>query len=868
MRQSLAIIDGKSIFYRGYYAMPHLSSSKGVSLGGVYGFAVLAFNIINKLAPDYICVAWDKQDTNIRRRRQLYPEYKANRQPAPNNFYEQIEQLFKLLKALNWPLYELDDYEADDIMATFALQAEDKELQTLLISSDLDLLQALGANTKLYAIKNGFKKIEEFDEAEFKKKYGIEVEQFKDLKALMGDASDNIPGVAGVGPKTATTLLQEYKTLDNVYVHLNEVKEPLAKKLEQSKEMAYLSRELVDLQIDAPLELNLESMSIANLDTLNLQKVLREFEFYSLLSQIPKGMKADNIADIVPQSKFLLKKPKIQKHNSWQDLKHLNWQKPVFLHAYCQKRFGQKLLCLLASDNKQQLHVYQSSQKLPQLSLENCHIYGYDTKQLCQVLSDFGIENISVTHDVKVAAFLLNSLRRLQTLSSLAADELDYVGELDELELEDFLSKAQDIAAVIYKIKTIQEASLKKIPSLKKLAKEIEWPFIPVLARLERVGMMIDIKALTKLQSQFERKIEGLQQAIFDLAGETFNLSSPAQLSKILYQKLELPTAGIRRTQTAYSTDATYLLKFKGRYPIVDLILEWRELDKLQNTYVHGLLKSVSPQRRVHSEMRLTGVATGRLSSANPNLQTIPLRTEIGNSVRSTFIAPPKYKLINADYNQFELRLAAVLAQDKELIKAFNKDLDIHKLTASLVFEIPLSKVTKKQRYLAKTINFGVLYGQGARSLALLAGMSYQEAQEFIDKYFEQRPRLKRYLEKTKELTQKQGYIETLFGRRRYLPDVQSSSIRLRAAALRQAINMPIQGTEADLMKMAMIKLESQLDEDCRQIMQVHDSIILECPDKKVEQVSILTKEVLENIYPDLGIKLKVDVAVGQSWPA
>lgn len=865
----MVVIDGKSVFYRGYYAMPDLTTSKGVPSGGVYGFAVLALNVIRKLKPDYVCVAWDKSKTNIRSRKKLYPDYKAKRKSAPDSFYDQIPVLFKLLEACSWPLYEFDDYEADDIMATLAEQARAEGLETFLVSSDLDLLQALGENTKIFVIKNGMKNIVEFDEAEFVDRYQIDISQFRDLKALMGDSSDNVPGVAGIGRVGATKLLSQYRDLESIYEHIDEIPPKVADRLLEHKDMAFLSRQLVTLMTDAPVELDkdLESMSIANLDALALQNNLRELEFYSLLRQIPESMRVEDHDSFIPQAKVELRKPKVIKCAKLADLQKLNWQKPVFLHAYCQQRFGRQATCLLASDDSKSLHVWTPGGSEAKLKLKSARIYGYNTKQLAQVLVELGVEKVAVEHDIKVAAFLLSPLRRLQSLTALADEQLGYVGELDELEPADFEAKAADIAAVALKIKQLQEEELGRLPRLQQLFEDIELPFIPVLARLERAGMALDLKFLKQLKQRFEKEIGRLQQTVYDLAGEEFNLASPAQLSKILYDKLEISTAGIKRTRSGYSTDADSLAKLKPNYPIVVYLLQWRELSKLQNTYVEGLLEHVEGDGRVYSEMRLTAVATGRLSSANPNLQNIPIKTELGSLIRQAFVAPPSRKLISADYSQFELRLAAVMSEDKDLIKAFDEGVDIHTLTASAVFDVDIGEVSKQQRYLAKTINFGIIYGQGPHSLANLTGMSYAQAKEFITKYFENRPRLKAYLDGVRVLAEGQGYVETLFGRRRPLPEVRSGNYQLKEAAMRQAINMPIQGTEADLMKLAMIKLEERLDGDCRQIMQVHDSILVECPAAKAEEVGELMREVMENVYPKLGIKLKVDVAVDDRWP-
>ena len=831
----MVVIDGKSVFYRGYYAMPDLTTSKGVPSGGVYGFAVLALNVIKKLEPDYVCVAWDKSKTNIRSRRKLYPAYKAKRKAAPASFYDQIPVLFKLLAAFSWPLYEFDDYEADDIMATLAVQAREAGLETFLVSSDLDLLQALGRQTKIFVLKNGMKNIVEFDEAEFADKYEVASSQFRDLKALMGDSSDNVPGVAGIGRVGATRLLVQYKNLENIYQHLDEIPDKVAQKLREHKDMAFLSRQLVTLMTDAPVNLSedLVSMSIDKLDALALQNNLRELEFYSLLRQIPENMRLPDHDSLIPQAKVDLRKPPVVECGRLADLERLAWQKPVFVHAYCQQRFGRQLTCLLVGDATGKLYVWTPGQEAEKLPVDRAQIYGYNTQQLVQVLTDLGVKEVVVRHDVKLAAFLLNPLRRLQTLTALADEQLGYVGELDELEPDEFVSKAAEIAAVVVKLKDLQERELKSLPRLKKLQTDVELPFIPVLARLERAGMALDAAFLKKLRRRFQREIDKLRQTVYDLAGEEFNLASPAQLSKILYDKLAISTAGIKKTKSGYSTDADSLAKLQPHYPIVGYLLQWRELSKLQNTYVEGLLDHVGADGRVYSDMRLTATATGRLSSANPNLQNIPIKTELGSLIRQAFIARPGCKLVSADYSQFELRLAAVLSGDQELIDAFERGADIHALTASTVFDVAIEKVSKQQRYLAKTINFGTLYGQGPHSLANLTGMSYTQAREFIAKYFENRPRLRAYLDGIRAVAENQGYVETLFGRRRPLPEARSANYQVREAAMRQAINLPIQGTEADLMKLAMIELDRRLDSDCRQIMQIHDSILVECPAPK-----------------------------------
>lgn len=863
-KKRLVIIDGKSVFYRGYYAMPYLSKNDGTPTGGVYGFAVLALEIIKRLEPEYVCVAWDKSKTSTKTRSKLYPEYKAGRKTPPEDFFAQIPILQELLASFSWPFYEIDDYEADDIMATLAVKAEAKGLETLLITSDLDLLQCVSDSTKMYALKKGLSNIQEFTPKAFEEKYSISVKQFIDLKSLKGDSSDNIPGVKGIGEKTAVQLLNEYQTLDNIYDNLDLIKESTRKKLEQDKDMAYLSKKLVTLYLDAPVELDLKAMDVKDLDAARLRKDLLELEFTSLLRQLPKEMMDAAEPISVPQNDIKLPMPKIVVHNDLKDFHKLDFSKPIFVHSFCNARFGKEPAVILASDDPEILHVYAAKGKLDIDT--KFSIFGYDTKKQIQVLWGLGAKSVTVEHDTLVAAFLLNSLIRDQSLSAIANSDLGYDSELDSLDEPNFRIKAPEICAVMYELRKVQQKALKKLPKVQKLAEDIEWPVIPVLARIELNGMKLDTDYLAVMHDDLTGKISDLEQTIYGYADEEFNISSPAQLAEILYTKLALPTQGVKRGKTSYSTAANELAKLKGLHPIVEHISEYRELTKLKSTYVDALPNHVDDDGRVRSDLRLTIAPTGRLSSSDPNLQNIPVRTEIGKQIRNAFIADDNNVLVSADYSQFELRLAAFLADDEDMIEAFNSDIDIHTLTASQVFGVALDDVSKEMRYNAKAVNFGLLYGQGSHGLAQQTGMSYGEAKEFIDKYFEKRIKLRDYMAKLREQAKNDGYVETFFGRRRPTPDVKSSNFVLREAAYRQAINMPIQGTEADLMKMAMVKINNKLDAKSRQIMQVHDSIIVECPEFEAEKVARMMKAVMEDICSDIKVKLKVDVEIGKTW--
>lgn len=867
----LAIIDGKSVFYRGYFAMPNLSTKDGTPTGGVFGFATMALEVIRKLKPDYVCVAWDKPKTNIRKRLALYPEYKAGRKPPPPDFYEQIPVLHKLLEAFGWPLYELDDYEADDIMGTLAVQAREKGLETLLVTSDLDMLQLVNGNVKVFALKKGLSNIELFSPKSFEAKYGIGVDQFLDLKALMGDSSDNIPGAAGIGKKTATELLQQHGTIEGIYENLALVKESTRKKLEASKEMVDLSKKLASIWTDAPLKLDLKEVDGSKCDPAAIRDLLQKLEFKSLVRQLPEVMQVEasheNAPEFVhdPKAKTIL-------IESDKDLAQLNkLTNDVYVYGRSAGKHGRDPRWLLLSGDAKTTFVVNlkkvSTAKLRERLQSLKSVIGYNVKSDLEIFIELGLPLPRVAHDVLIGSFLINCLRREQSLSELASADVGYdESPLEELSDEDLITRAGDIIAIIKALHKDQEKDFKDMPKVAKLAKEIEWPVIPVLARMEHEGIKLDVGYLETFNVELEDDISDLEQEIYGHANREFNIGSPGQLSEVLFEELKLPTAGIKRGKSAYSTAASELDKLRGQHPIIDLITKYREVTKLKSTYVDTLPKQVDDESRLHTTFALTVAQTGRLSSNDPNLQNIPVRTELGKRIRTSFVARPKHMLVSADYSQFELRLAAYLAGDEELIKMFNDGADIHTATAAQVYGREPDDVTKQMRRDAKVINFGVLYGMSPHGLVQATGMTYESAKNFIDKYFELRKPLLEYMNSLKEKARTDGYVETLFGRRRPMPDIKSSNFMVRQAAERAAINMPIQGTEADLMKMAMVKVDEKLEKfGARQLLQIHDSILVEAPEEAAEDVAKVMKETMEAVY-ELPVKLTVDTSIGRNW--
>ncbi len=871
------IIDGKSIFYRGYYAMPNLSTKDGTATGGVYGFAVMALEIIRKLKPDYVAVAWDKPKTNIRKRLELYPQYKAGRKPAPPDFYDQIPILHELLDAFGWPLYELDDYEADDIMGTLATQAKEKNIETMLVTSDMDVLQLVNSHTKAYLIKSGLGHIDLYDPKNFTDKYGLDVSQFIDLKALMGDSSDNIPGVPGVGPKTAIQLLKDYKTLDGVYDNLDLVKNSTADKLRAGKDLAYLSHKLAEIWNDAPVELNLNEVDGKKAKPERILELLKKLEFKTLVRQLPEIMKIESTEEELTSTIFTSSAKKILIDTDEKlDNFSIKDKQEIVLFSRARGKHGKDPEFLFISDNPKQVFILDinkiDNKKIiqilyPIIQNENVKKIGYDIKNTIEFLYQLDMNLFKISHDVLIGSFLINSLRRDQSLAQLAQDDLGIeISSFDNLNNEDLINRSDEMAGIIWSLYNNQKDKLPKIGKLKKLAEEIEWPIIPVLAKMEDEGILLNTNYLNDFSKEINDLISDLEQNIYGHAEAEFNISSPAQLSEILFDKLKLPTNGIKKGKTAYSTAASELEKLRGLHEIIDLISNYREVTKLKSTYVDALPRMVDNQSRLHTTFNLTIAQTGRLSSTDPNLQNIPVRTDLGKRIRTAFIAGPGKTFISADYSQFELRIAAHLSKDEDLIEQFNNDIDVHAVTASLIYDRNIEDITKNMRREAKVVNFGVMYGLGPHGLANGTSMNYSQAKHFIDRFFEVRPKLKKFIDETRKKAEEDGYVENIFGRRRPTPDIKSSNFAVRESAMRAAVNMPFQGTAADIMKKAMIDLDKSLiNTSAKMLLQIHDSVLVEVDEDESKKVEKIIKDAMENTIK-LSVKLTVDSTVAKNW--
>ena len=856
--KKLVIIDGKSVFYRGYYAMGNLSLEDGTPTGGVYGFASLAFEVIRKLKPDYVVVAWDKKGTSTAKRSAIYPEYKAGRKKAPDDFYEQIPLLKDFLKTLGWPLFETDGYEADDILGTLAVQANKLGVEANLITSDLDMLQLIDENTKVFAMKRGFSDIEEFDLEYFENKYGLKQSQFLDLKALQGDSSDNIPGVPGIGPKTATQLLQEFFTLEGIYENLENIKPAWRKKLEDGKDLAFMSKKIAEIFLDAPVELNFEDADIHNFNYEEVLKMLRKLEFNSLVRKIPKEMKTGSEDFETKNENQIGLFEEVLKSSEINILPEISaekfFEKPQDLVFF--DFDNQKLKILVSNFENIAEFNFMEFSKFSDF-FKNTKTVFFNAKETFHKIFNAGsdFEDWGEIYDIEQLEFLLNALIRDKSLSGIYGEKID----------EDDSKVRISAMRIIFER---QQKKLEDLPRIREIAEKLDFPMSLVLFKMEKAGVEICPEIFAKMSEEFAGEISKIEKEIFEIAGREFNVASPLQLSKVLFEDLSLPTKGIKKSKNGFSTGQKELDKLREYSPIIEKIEQFREFSKLKSTYVDALPKLADEKNRIHSNFAQDVTTTGRLSSSNPNLQNIPIRSELGRRIREGFVAKKGNLLVSADYSQFELRLAAVLANDKPLIETFEKDLDIHAKTASEVFGVPIDEVLKEQRRVAKIINFSVLYGVGAHNLSGTIGVGFYEAKKYIEEYFNAHKPIRELMDNTLKKAQDEGFVETFFGRRRPMPDIKSSNFIIREMAKRAAQNMPIQGTEADLMKRAMLAVDEKIVKAGlgEQILQIHDSILVEVPAENAENVAEILKQEMESVAPELNVKLKVEVSIGKDW--
>ncbi|PWB38844.1 MAG: DNA polymerase I [Parcubacteria group bacterium] len=896
--KKLVLIDSNSLLHRAWHVIPALTTKDGVMVNAVYGFTSLILKIIKELKPDYMIACFDLKGKTFRHLK--YKEYKAQRIKKAEEFYDQFPIAKEVLTALSIPILSKEGFEADDIIGTLAKEAYERhqDIETLIITGDLDTLQLVNDRTKVITLKQGFSETVAYDALAVRDRYDLDPKQLIDFKALRGDASDNIKGVSGIGEKGALELIREFGSLENLYQKLDksDVKERIKILLKEQKKDALLSQELVTIVQDVPLQWHLSEANFWHYDPQAVYRIFQKLDFNSLLARLPHDVK---------------KQPIIEPTFAEKDHHYITVSDSDALDNFLVELREQKLFALdsettglnVISDQILGLSFSWNPQSGYYINLTDSDFREVALKKLRPILEDGEIEKVGhnikfdykvlknldielkgVVFDTLIAAYLINPSRGLR-LEELAFSYLGY----KKLKLSDLLDevpkKKKGINVAKIPLEKLawygaEDADIclrlyyKLLPELQAsknydLLIKMELPLMPVLAQMELNGICLNKAFLRKLEKKFATELSKLTKNIYKLAGQEFNIASPLQLKEILFEKLQISSGGIKKTKTGLSTAAAELDKMKDLHPIIPLLVEYRELAKLQSTYVSALPEMVNPMtNRVHTSFNQTITTTGRLSSSDPNLQNIPIRTPLGRQIREAFIAPSGFTLLSADYSQIELRLAAAISGDPVMTKSFKNNEDIHARTAAEIHKIPLEQVTKDIRRTAKEVNFGILYGLGSLGLSQRTDLSRTEAKEFIAQYFQIYKKIKDYIEKTKNSAHQNGYVQTLFGRRRLLPEINSTMPMLRAAAERMAINMPLQGTSADLIKMAMIKIQTDLPKLCpeaKMILQVHDSLVLEVPKKELANVARFVKETMEDIYK-LPVPLKVDVEAGPNW--
>lgn len=859
MKKEIYIVDVSSMFFRAFYAIRPLTSSKGVPVNAVYGFISMIIKLFKDKKPDHVVFCYDRKEPSFRKG--LYTEYKANRTEMPDDLQVQMPYLKQVASLFGICDMELDTFEADDLIGTVACVAQKQDYDVYIVSGDKDFCQLVNKQVFLY---DTMKEVI-FDEAMVKEKHGVMPEQFIDYLAITGDTSDNIPGVAGIGPKGAQKLIEQFGTLEKIYENIDQVSSASIKeKLLNSKKNAMLSKKLVTIVCDAPITHNLEDFKVKPFKTDELRTFLQDLNFKtfeknllgegksgfetqmpvagraivsSVTGQVFKVQEAEKPAAVAPVNNVELKtwnQDELQKRISTEEFF-------VFvISSNIGFGFGNELYLTDVSNCK--------------LNLNNLTWSGFDLKKIWIQL---GIqpENVKIKNDLLLTTYVLRAADSAD-VEKLAQYFLQQELDLSTIEAED--EKMKTVYALFQQLIPVVNSDLEK-KELGVIYEKMEKPLVPVLFEMERKGIKLDLKFLKAFSAELKSSLEEQEKKIHALAGEKFNIGSPKQLGVILFEKLGLEV--IKKTKTGYSTDNDVLEKLQ--HPIAKEVIEYREIAKLKSTYVDALPELADQKGRVHSHLNQALTATGRLSSTNPNLQNIPIRTERGQRVRKAFIADEGKKLLSVDYSQIELRVLAHISDDPGLIRAFKDNLDIHTATASEVFGVGLKEVTKEQRRIAKAVNFGIAYGQGTYGLAEALGISRKESADIIEKYFQKFGGIRDYIESTIKKAHEQKYVETLFGRRRYIPELDNKNVMIKKFGERAAINAPIQGTASDLVKMAMIELAGGLKIDM--LLQVHDELIFEGPEEAIKSQLSWIVDTMENVAR-LKVPLKVNYAIGDNW--
>ena len=873
MSEKIVLIDGHSILNRAFFGIPPLTNSEGLHTNAVYGFLNIMFKILDEEKPDYLTVAFDRSEPTFRH--QMFDAYKGTRKPMAQELREQVPVMKEVLQAMGITIVEKPGYEADDLLGTIAGMAEAQGMDVSIISGDRDLLQLATDKVKIRIpkTKRTGTEIEDYYAVDVVERYQVTPKEFIDVKALMGDSSDNIPGVPGIGEKTATNLIVAYKSIENAYAHLEEITPKRAKtNLEEHYDMAQMSKTLATIEVHAPIEFDMEAAKLTDLYTPEAYVYMKRLEFKNMLTRFSDDMSQNDL------EKYF---------HVYHELDEIQ----NFFDGFSAKEAAVSFF--EDAGTVYGLAVAESNQNVAYLTCGGFVTEGYleeQAQKLCDGLDTLVtpdlkglLKHVRVTEtknciDTTIAAYLLNPLKNEYTYDDLAKDilgqmvpsQVDLLGKLKIKKAADEKPEALELLACYqaYTCIAAKDQLLEQLEEhgMKKLYDEIEMPLVFVLADMEKEGVRAEKAELENYGAQLTGRIAELETSIYEKAGETFNINSPKQLGVILFEKLQMPNG--KKTKTGYSTAADVLERLASDYPIVSEILEYRQLTKLKSTYADGLALCIAPDGRIHSTFNQTITATGRISSTEPNLQNIPIRMELGRLIRKVFVPKDGYVFIDADYSQIELRVLAHMSGDQNLIAAYQHAEDIHRITASQVFHTPLEEVTDLQRRNAKAVNFGIVYGISSFGLSQDLSITRKEAEGYIASYFETYPGIKTFLDRLVTDAKEKGYAETMFGRRRPVPELSSSNFMQRSFGERIAMNSPIQGTAADIIKIAMIRVKQRLDREqlkSKLILQVHDELLIEAAADEEEYVKTLLAEEMRHAA-DLAVTLEVDVQSGKNW--
>ena len=880
MDKRLIIIDGNSIINRAFYALPDMTNSEGLHTNAVYGFTRMLFKIIDDYKPTHISVAFDMKAPTFRHKE--FSEYKAGRKKMPNELGQQLQPLKELLDTFNIHRMEMAGFEADDLIGTVAKKAENDDFKVYIVTGDKDAIQLASNKTTTLITKKGVGEVEEYNYDSVVERYEMTPTQFIDLKGLMGDKSDNIPGVPGIGEKTGIKLIKEFSSIENLIENTNQLKGSVKKKIEENKDQAVFSKKLATIITDVPIEISLDELSYGDYDKNAVIEEFKKFGFNTLIKQV-LAMDGGNEESIV-EEKIELNINHLEDISAFKN--EIEKTNKLFIKTV--SKVGNILeknliYVFVSADGKNIYYINDEELELIKdiISNEEIKKIGYNLKDDYLALKPYDIQLNNMFFDIAIGEYLIDSKSStsyecsdiaMKYLTKKIKSKEEFLGKgakakkFSDLELEELSTYFGEILNIVYNVYPIMEKAFKEM-DMEYLFYDVEMPLVEVLGSMEYEGMAVDKNQLEEIGNKFKEIISNLEEEIFTMAGEKFNINSPKQLGVILFEKLELPV--IKKTKTGYSTNADVLEKLRDKHEIIDKITEYRQIVKLNSTYVEGLSNIINPiSGRIHSSFNQTITTTGRISSTEPNLQNIPVKTEMGREIRKVFIAKDNCKLVDADYSQVELRVLAHMSDDEHMIDAFQHNMDIHSKTASQIFGVDINDVTSLQRSEAKAINFGIVYGKTDFGLAQDLNIPVPKAKAYIESYFANYDKIKVFMDEAIKNATDKGYALTIFNRRRYIPEINSSNFMVRNQGKRFAMNAPIQGSAADIIKIAMVNVFTRLKDEnlkSRLILQVHDELIVEALEEEIDKVCSIVKEEMESAV-NLQVHLDVDLNVGDSW--